>query len=242
LSRISEGIAVQTPAIVAIPPAAPFFMSLPQISLNAPAPPVGLPLFVPDNHPHTTPIHQTPKTNMKIKLIAMVLGAAFAAAPACFAQGANDYVRIDVRVEAKTDQKDIPNSTANTKTQHETVMIQLSGKPKSPESRTVKWYIFGKDVRSNAVKALESGEEALALSGSGQQVITKTATTTFTPDHTVVERPNNNNNNNNNNNRGNSRRVEGEGVKYVGYVVIVKDGNNIVGKASTGMELEKEAK
>jgi hypothetical protein len=180
---------------------------------------------------------------MKTKLIAMVLGAVFAAAPACFAQGANDYVRVDVRVDAKTDQKDIANSTAKTKTQHENVLIQLSGKPKSPESRSVKWYIFGKDERSNAVKALESGEEALALNGAGQQTIQKSATTTYTPDHTVVENANRNNNNqNNNNNRPNVRKVQGEGVKYVGYVVIVKDGNNIVGKASSGQELEKEAK
>jgi hypothetical protein len=179
---------------------------------------------------------------MKIKFLAFVLGAAFAAAPACFAQGGNDYVVVNVRVDAKTDQKDIPNSTASTKTQNENVQIQLSGKPKSPETRTVKWYIFGKDVRSNAVKALESGEEALSLSASGQQVIQKKATTTFTPDHTVVERNNNNNNNQNQNNRPNSRRVQGEGVKYVGYVVIVKDGDKVVGKASTGQELEKEAK
>ena len=194
----------------------------------------------------TNPARQHQSTNMKLNLLALVLGAAFCAAPVAFAQTTNDMVRVEVRTDSKSDNKAIANSNASTKTQHTALQILLGGKPKSPETRVVKWYIFGKDEGSNNVKQLESGEDPLALNGSGEQELTtKTATNTYTPDHVVTDRNNNNNNNrnnNNNNNRPNSQKVKGSGTKYVGYVVFVKDGNTVLGKASSGQELEAEVK
>ena len=176
---------------------------------------------------------------MKTKLI---LIACLAAALPCAAraQTTNDLVRTEVRVQSKADNKDIANSSASTKTQHETLEIQLSGKQKSPESRVVKWFIFGRNLKSNDVTVLASGEEKVSLDAHGQQMVeTKTATTTSTPDHSVVSKSKG---------RGGSsgrvsvKKVEGTGVKYIGYGVQVKDGGTIVGKAFSGQSLEAEVK
>ena len=162
---------------------------------------------------------------------------ALASLAICSAQtpSANDMVRAEVRLQSSTDRKDIKNSTTDTKTQHVALNITLSGKPKSPETRVVKWVIFGKNVNSNRVSILESDEVKLSLDARGQQLIeTRSAVTKSTPDHTVVSRGQRN--------RVSAKKVEGSGVKYFGFGVQVKDGAMVVGKTFSGQSLEAEVK
>lgn len=177
---------------------------------------------------------------MKITIISACVALAALGTPASRAQTTNDLVRAEVRVQSKTDNKDIANSTANIKTQHETLQIQLSGKPKSPETREVKWSIFGRNLKTNDITVLASGTEKLSLDARGQQSIeSKTATTTSTPDHSVVSKGKSRGGKSG---RVSVKRVEGSGVKYAGYGVLIKDGGTVVGKASSGQTFEAEMK
>jgi hypothetical protein len=152
------------------------------------------------------------------------------------AQTATDMVRVEVRVKNTTDRKDIKGSSADEKTENVTLDVSLSGKPKSPESRVVKWVIFGKDVADKDVKPLESGEEKLALSATGQQKFeSKTASTTSTPEH--AQQQSKGGGGKGGGSKGKmptSKKVAGSGAKYVGWGVQVKDGATIVGEQYSG--------
>jgi hypothetical protein len=152
------------------------------------------------------------------------------------AQTANDIVRVEVRVKNTTDRKDIKGSSADEKTENVTLDVSLSGKPKSPESRVVKWTIFGKDVADKDVKPLESGEEKLALSATGQQKFeSKTATTTSTPDHAQTQSKGGGGKGGGMKGKmATSKKVAGTGAKYVGWGVQVKEGETIVGEQYSG--------
>jgi hypothetical protein len=175
---------------------------------------------------------------MNRKLHTILIAVALATVPAVLAQSTNDLVRAEVRTEMSSDRKDIKGSMADTKTQKITLLIALSGKPKSPETRMVKWAIFGRDLKRNDVSTIESGEEPLALDSTGRQTIeSKVASTTSTPDHSIVSRSGGSRNSRS---RTSVRKVESSGVKYLGYGVVVKDGATVVGKAFSGQSLEAE--
>src|SRR4051812_25072167 len=99
----------------------------------------------------------------------MITRAAFLASAclACLtiparAQSAADAVRVEVRVVQSNERKDVKGSSADEKTQHVKLEINVSGKPKEPETRVIKWAIFGKEVKGNTIAPLQSGEEKLA--------------------------------------------------------------------------------
>jgi hypothetical protein len=174
---------------------------------------------------------------MKTPLTLALIAAATFTIQTAQAQSSNDLVRTEVRPKLSSDRKDIKGSTAATKTQTVSLEIILAGKPKSPETRVVEWAIFGKDLKRNDVTKLESGDQPLSLDGFGRQTIeTKDAKTTSTPDHTVVSKSGGRNSKG----KTSAKRVDGTGVKYVGYGVLVKEGGTVVGKAFSGQSLEAE--
>lgn len=152
---------------------------------------------------------------------------------AAFSQAVSDLVRLEVGTKMSSDREDIQGSSADVKTQKVALAISLTGKPKSPESRTIQWVIFGKDLKTNMIKKIESGEQPLALDSSGRQSVeTKLVETTSTPDHAIVSKARRG--------RASVTKVEGSGVKYLGYAVVVKDGTTFVGQVFNPRTLESE--
>ncbi len=139
----------------------------------------------------------------------------------------NERVRVEVRVATESELKDIAKTTADRVTQKRTLNITLSGKPKSPETRVIKWTAYGRDLRNDQTRPIGSGEIKLALVNGTQTVESEPTTTTHTPDHAVTpkagggKRPN-----------ARARHVEATGTKFIGYSVQVMDGTKVVGELS----------
>lgn len=114
--------------------------------------------------------------------------------------------------------------------------ITISGKPRNPEARIVKWTAYGKDRKTGVVTVLKSGDARVDLaSGMTQKVLTEEVSTTSSQDHSVASTANGG--------RGRGRRVrytkvEGSGVRYVGYGVQVFDGEKIVAEKFDPRALE----
>ena len=146
----------------------------------------------------------------------------------------NDRVRVEVRMTSESDRKDLKNTTANTVTQHKALTILLSGKPKTPETRVIKWTAYGRDVKDRDVRPIESGEIKLDLTAHGQQTAeSKRISTTFTPEHSESSKSGSGSGSGSSS-RGSSRskKVEASGVKFAGYSVQVLDGATVVGEAA----------
>lgn len=84
---------------------------------------------------------------------------------------------------------------------------------------------------------LESGEFKIDLASGPQKIESKKISTTSTPAHSVVS-----GSGRSSRSRVKVAKVEGEGTKFIGYGVVVKDGDTIVGKYFDPFGLEKEAK
>lgn len=159
------------------------------------------------------------------------------AAPALHAQSTNDRVRIEVKAKTDNDRKDIKNATADTITQSKTFEITISGKAKSPETRTGTWTAYGRDLKDRQVITIESGEFKIELPATGtQKVETKTVTSTYTNAHTITKAAGRG--------RTNAKRVDAEGTKHAGIAVVVKDGDKVVGEFydPAGLKAEAEKK
>ena len=154
--------------------------------------------------------------------------------PAAVAQmvASNDRVRIEAKLTTDTDRKDLGGTTTDTVTQKKSITIKLSGKAKSPETRVVKWTAYGRDVKDNDVKVLESAELPLALDKSGTQTVeTKTFSSTYTPEHSKGK-GGKGGKGGGGKGKGGGKKVEAEGTKFAGYAIQVKDGSQVVGEAS----------
>lgn len=181
-------------------------------------------------------------TRLFAALLATTLGLAPFAAFAQLVTG-NELVRIEVRVASEQDRKDIKSSSADTVTQHKTLNITLTGKPKSPETRTGKWTAFGHSAKGHDYTVLESGEFKIDLSAQGRQTVeSKKVTTTHTPEHSVVSRGRSGGGGGRGRTTTKAKKVEATGTKFAGYGVVVKDGSKIVGQIFDPAGLEKETK
>jgi hypothetical protein len=176
------------------------------------------------------PNFSTPRLSPWLRVLAAATALIGAGASAQIVSG-NDAVRIEVRVQSGQDRKDIAKSTADTVTQHKTLNIALSGKAKSPENRTGKWTAYGRSIKGNDITALESGEFKVDLASGAQRIESKKVSTTYTPEHSVVSTSRSRGSGGN---RGTSRttakKVAAEGTKFIGFGVVVKDGDRIVGE------------
>ncbi len=129
---------------------------------------------------------------------------------------AAETVRIEVKTVSSSDRKEIKDSREDTITQNKVLEISVTGKPKTPETRVVKWSVFGRDQKDKDVTELESGEYPLDLSNGGRQMReSKKVSTTFTGAHTA----------------GKGKKVPASGSKYVGYAIQVREGTKILGEA-----------
>ncbi len=169
---------------------------------------------------------------MNIKHILAFAAALTLIVPAIHAQSMNELVRIEVRVESTQDRKDIKGTHADTVTQHKTLQIEISGKPKIPETRTGQWTIYGRNLVGKSITTIDSGDFKIDLASDPQKIGPKQVSTTSTPEHFVVSGKGA---------RSKAKKVEAEGTKYIGYSVIVKDGDKIVGGISDPMGIVKEA-
>ena len=154
----------------------------------------------------------------------------------------NDRVRVEVRASSDTDHKDLKNTTADTITQNKTLTIELSGKARQPETRVIKWIAYGRSMKGNSITELDSGETKLALDPSGKQTVTtKTFSTTYTPEHSVVQRGKGGRGGKGGKGKPRAKEVEAEGKKFAGYAVKVLDGKTVVGEASdpVGIDAKK---
>lgn len=180
------------------------------------------------------------KTNLFSAAVCVLL--VLAGLPQASAQmiSGNDMVRIEVRVASEQDRKDIKSSSADTVTQHKTLNIVLSGKPKSPETRTGKWTAYGHSAKGHDYTVLESGEFKIDLSAQGRQTIeSKKVTTTYTPEHSVVSRGRSGGGGTGRSTT-KAKKVEATGTKFAGYVVEVKDGGKVVGQTADPFGILKE--
>lgn len=173
-----------------------------------------------------------------------LLSAGFTLLVACLAGAsaqmvpANDRVRIEVRVASEQDRKEIAKTSADTVTQHKTLNISITGKPKSPETRTGKWTAYGHSAKGHDYTAIESGEFKIDLSNQGRQTVeSKKVSTTYTPEYSVVSRGRSGGGGGG---RSKAKKVEATGTKYAGYIIEVKDGANVAGQAADPMGLPKE--
>lgn len=142
----------------------------------------------------------------------------------------NDLVRIEVRVQSDQDRKDIAKSSADTVTQHKTFNIVLSGKAKSPEARTGKWTAYGRSLKGSDLTVLESGEFKVDLTSASQKIESKVSTT-YTPEHaTVSTTRSRSTGTSGGTSRTTAKKVAATGTKFVGFGVVVKDGERIVGE------------
>ena len=139
----------------------------------------------------------------------------------------NDYVRIEVRVESDQHRKDIAKTTADTVTQFKTLNIALNGQARSSETRTGKWTAYGRSVKGSDITALESGEFKVDLASGPQKIESKKVSTTYTPEHATVSTSRGRSGGTS---RTTAKKVAAEGTKFIGFGVVVKDGEKIVGE------------
>ncbi len=149
----------------------------------------------------------------------------------------SDAVRVEVRVQSDQHRKDIKGTSADTVEQSRSLFITLSGKARSPETRVGKWIAYARDVKTNDLAVLESGEFKVDLSAGSQKVESKKIETTFTPDHSVVSTTGSSRSR-----RTTAKKVEGEGKKFAGYIVTIKDGSTVVGQWADPPGLERAVK
>lgn len=179
----------------------------------------------------------------RILFVALALTLAFAPT-VVRAQGVsgNDFVRIEVRVQSEQDRKDIAKTTTDTVTQHKTLTILLSGKAKSPETRSGKWTAYGRSLKGNGITVLASGEFKVDLSNGGQTVESKKISTTYTPEHSVISTKRGRSNNGKRpTSHTTAKKVAAEGAKFIGIAVVVRDSGTVVGEYFDPSGLKAEA-
>lgn len=139
---------------------------------------------------------------------------------------------ISVQVE---DQAKSKRSSQFTVVQDVVLQITLRGKAVDPETRRVKWTAYGSDRKTGQIAAIETGEAALDLATKPgiQKLDAVRISTTSTPKHEVPKTSG----------RGRGRRVtftrvDGSGLRYIGYGVQVLDGEKVVGETFDPSTLE----
>ena len=174
---------------------------------------------------------------VKLNLISIVTFIAGMAAATAQIVSGNDAVRVEVRVQSDQDRKDIAKSAADTVTQQKTLLIALSGKARSTETRTGKWTAYGRGLKGNDITLLESGEFKVDLASGQQKIESKKVSVTYTPEHAIVSTSRGRSGGGS---RTTAKKVPASGTKFIGFGVVVKDGNKVVGEYfdPTGLKAE----
>ena len=138
-------------------------------------------------------------------------------------------VRLDVRVHGGDSHARISRSSGVKHDQKEELEITVSSVSKNlPSGLQLKWFMFGRDLKSNRVGVLRSGDAKIELGGRGPQVIRSAKIEAkSTPEHSVVSRGRGRGGRSGGS-RGSVKKVEATGDKYIGYGVQVLNGSKVV--------------
>ncbi len=145
---------------------------------------------------------------------------------------------VSARAQLKTDRKSV--NGGETSIQSGTLQITLNGSPVTPETRTGIWTAYGRDLASKNVSAVQTGTFTIAFPGAGQPQILPPVlfSTSSTPEHILIKgKPLNSGKK-----MPKIEKVEAVGSKYIGYSVVVKAGDRVVGETYEPPSLKKEAK
>lgn len=139
---------------------------------------------------------------------------------------------VSVGAEEKVTRKSVAQYTS---TENVMTHIKLRGKPLSPEIRTVKWKAYGRDRKTREISVIDSRESPVDFSaGETQKLEPVTFTTTSTREHTIAKRGRGRNS------RASISRIEGSGLRYVGFGIEVYEGDKLVGERFLPDRLEDE--
>ena len=166
---------------------------------------------------------------------AAALGLLTLAAVSAHASFHDSPVRLEVKVNGGDSHDRIKGSTAVQHDQTKELDITVSSVSKTvPSGLRLKWFMYGRDLKSGGVSVLRSGEAKVALGSNGSQVITSAKVETkSTPEHSVVSKGRRGGSNGSNGGAGGGARisvkkVEATGDKYIGYGVQVLAGDKVV--------------
>ena len=140
-------------------------------------------------------------------------------------------VRLEVKVSGGDSHDRVKGSTAVQHDQSKELEITVSSVSKTPPTGLrLKWFMYGRDLKSNGVSVLRSGEAKVALGSNGSQVINSAKVETkSTPEHSVVSRGRGRGNRSpGGGSRVSVKKVEATGDKYIGYGVQVLAGDKVV--------------
>lgn len=152
----------------------------------------------------------------------------------------NERVRVAVSINSANKTKDIKGASVDTVTQNKTLNIVLSGKPKSPENRVIKWAAYGRDLKGRTLSTIESGSIPVALVNGAQKAESKGISTTYTPEHSVASKSSGRSGGSSRGRAPTAKKVAAEGIKFVGYSVQVLDGGRVVGESSDPVGIKQE--
>jgi hypothetical protein len=147
----------------------------------------------------------------------------------------NLSVSLEARIRTDQDRKSIKGTSVDSVTQTHSLVFLLKGKPKETETRVGRWKAYGRDLKDKQLVSIESGEFPVDLSRRIQTVETKPFVSSYTPAYSAAA-----------SGGGRSaaapKKTPAEGIKYVGFVVTVTDGNLVVGEYSEPRGLTEKTK
>ena len=163
---------------------------------------------------------------------AAALGLLTLSAVSAHASFHDSPVRLEVKVNGGDSHDRIKGSAAVQHDQTKELDITVSSVSKTvPSGLRLKWFMYGRDLKSSGVSVLRSGEAKVALGSNGAQVIsTAKVETKSTPEHSVVSkgRRGGSNGGTGGGARISVKKVEATGDKYIGYGVQVLAGDKVV--------------
>ena len=163
---------------------------------------------------------------------AAALGLLTLSAVSAHASFHDSPVRLEVKVNGGDSHDRVKGSTAVQHDQTKELDITVSSVSKTvPSGLRLKWFMYGRDLKSGSVSVLRSGEAKVALGSNGSQVITSAKVETkSTPEHSVVSkgRRGGSNGGTGGGSRVSVKKVEATGDKYIGYGVQVLAGDKVV--------------
>jgi len=139
--------------------------------------------------------------------------------------GAAQSSPIMLRVQATggDSHTDIKNSTASVHHQRKELTATLTNLSREEQKGLiVKWYAFGREVKSNRVVILSSASNTVTLAPAKSGTDTFKPSTTYTPDHSVVTT---NRSRTSGKTRTSIKKVSGSGTKMLGWgVQVMREG------------------
>lgn len=143
----------------------------------------------------------------------------------------NDRVSIDVRIDGDEVRSPLPKTNTDRVKQEVVLHITVRGKPKNPETRVIKWTAYGRDLLTNALTELDSGETKLKLAEFNSQTVSSDRISAMSAaEHFQFPKKKKKGGN-----PEKPKKVEASGVKYIGYSVRVLNGDAVVGEVSDPM-------